>query len=188
MMFGALRLRTSGFTCILAAPLLLLPQTAAASSQDDWATASDIGVGALAAWSIGVPLAQGDNAGALQAGGSMAASYLVATGLKETFPETRPDGSDRRSFPSGHTSVAFGAATSIWNRRGDAEGIPALAVAGLVGLARVQADKHHWYDVVAGAAVGTASGLLITHDRSRQSETFVWGDAHSGGLTYVARF
>ncbi len=118
----------------------------------------------------------------------MAASYLVATGLKETFPETRPDGSDRRSFPSGHTSVAFGAATSIWNRRGEAEGIPALAVASLVGLARVKADKHHWYDVVAGAAVGTASGLLITRDRTGRSQTFAWGDGHSGGITYAARF
>jgi membrane-associated phospholipid phosphatase len=52
----------------------------------------------------------------------------------------------------------------------------------------VKADKHHWYDVVAGAAVGTASGLLITRDRTGRSQTFAWGDGHSGGITYAARF
>lgn len=172
----------------LAAGLALFAQPAAASTQDDWAALSNIGVGGLAAWSLGVPLIDGDSAGALQAGGSMAASFLVATGMKEAFPETRPDGSDRRSFPSGHTSTAFGAAASIWNRRGASEGIPAMAVASLVGLARVKADKHHWYDVVAGAAVGTTAGLLITHDRSGKAQAFAWGDTHGAGVTYAARF
>lgn len=171
-----------------AAPLLLASQPALAQSQGDWATVSDIGVGALVGWSLGVPVIEGDTQGALQAGGSVGAAYLVATGLKETFPETRPDGSDRRSFPSGHTSAAFAAATSIFERRGAEEGIPALAVASLVGLARVKADKHHWYDVVAGAAIGTASGLVITRKRDGSSQTTAWGDTTGGGITYVARF
>ena len=31
-----------------------------------------------------------------------------------------------------------------------------LTLATFVGFARVQSDKHHWYDVAAGAAIGTA--------------------------------
>lgn len=173
---------------LLCAPLLPLAQPAQASDQSDWATASDIGRGALAAWSLGVPLVKGDRAGALQAGGAMGVAALTATALKYTFPETRPDGSDRRSFPSGHTSVAFAAATSIAERRGLGEGIPALAVAGMVGLARVKADKHHWYDVAAGGALGVASGLLITRKPDARSFASVWGDTHEVGVSYSARF
>ncbi|MFZ1743497.1 MAG: phosphatase PAP2 family protein [Pontixanthobacter sp.] len=166
----------------------MLAQPAFASSEKDWASASDVGVGALMTWSLGVPLMDGDTQGALQAGGSLAASAAIAQSMKQVVHETRPDGSDRRSFPSGHTSMAFGAATSILERRGSKEGIPALALAGFVGLARVEADKHYWHDVAAGAAFGTLSGLLITHPKTSNEVTMVWGDAHSVGLSYAARF
>ncbi len=181
------RLRRWSFLAV--SPLLLAGQPALASSQDDWATASDIGVGSLVLWSIGVPAAKGDSHGALQAGASAAVGFGVAQGLKQVFPEMRPDGSGNDSFPSGHTATAFAAATSILERRGAGEGIPALAVASFVGLARVQADKHHWYDVVAGAVIGSASGLLITrHRRPDAPLVMLWGDFHGGGLTYAARF
>lgn len=176
------------WTLVMAGPLLLAGTSAQATSEDDWATASDIGVGSLALWSLGVPVAQGDMPGALQAGGSMLVGTAVTQGLKTAFPEQRPDGSGDDSFPSGHTAVAFAAATSILDRRGLAEGIPALALASFVGVARVKADKHHWYDVVVGAAVGSASGLLLTHNHSKTAKAIVWGDVHSAGVTYVARF
>lgn len=177
------------FSLTLAAPLLLAGQSAQAASPKNWDTASDIGVGSLVLWSIGVPAVQGDKQGALQAGASAAAGFGTAQVLKQAFPETRPDGSGNDSFPSGHTATAFAAATSILDRRGPAEGIPALALASFVGLARVKADKHYWYDVVAGAAIGSASGLLITrHQRPDAPKVFAWGDFHSGGVTYAARF
>ena len=176
----------------LAAPLLLASQSAQAKSQDDWARASDIGVGGLVLWSLGVPVAEGDTPGALQAGGSVVAGFGAAQGLKQVFPEQRPDGSGNDSFPSGHTATAFAAATSILERRGPGEGIPALALASLVGLARVEADKHHWYDVLAGAAIGSGAGLLITHHKpdkdGRVAVVMPWGDSHGGGVTYAARF
>lgn len=172
---------------LAAMPLFLLASTPALAGPGGWATASDVAVGGLAAWSLGVPLVQGDTRGAMQAGGSMLAAQAVAQGLKESVHETRPDGSDRRSFPSGHTSMAFAAATSILDRRGLAEGIPALAVASFVGVARVEARKHHWHDVLAGAAIGTASGLLITHPRPGTA-VVAWGDTTGGGITYAARF
>lgn len=172
---------------LAALPLLLVATSPAQADTGGWATASDVAVGGLTAWSLGVPLVQGDTRGAMQAGGSMLAAQAMAQGLKATVHETRPDGSDRRSFPSGHTSMAFAAASSILERRGPAEGIPALAVASFVGVARVEARKHHWQDVFAGAAIGTASGLLITHPRPGTA-VVAWGDTTGGGITYAARF
>ncbi|MFO6446547.1 phosphatase PAP2 family protein [Erythrobacter sp. NE805] len=183
---------TTRFAVLFAAPLLIASQPASASSQDDWARASDIGVGGLLLWSIGVPLAEGDSKGALQAGAADVAGFAAAQALKEAFPETRPDRSGNDSFPSGHTATAFAAATSILERRGPGEGVPALALAGVVGLARVEADKHYWYDVVAGAAIGAGAGLLLTHPKAdgkgRMAVLVPWGDAHSIGVNVAARF
>jgi membrane-associated phospholipid phosphatase len=172
-----------------AAALALAVATPAQASDKDWSTASTIGVGALAAWSLGVPLVQGDNQGALQAGGSMAVAYGAAEVLKQTFPEERPDGSDNQSFPSGHTAAAFGAAASIWERRGPGEGIPAFALATFVGVARVESHKHHWYDAVAGAAVGTASGLILTHPLADKRIALApWVDSTGGGASFDMAF
>lgn len=166
-----------------------LPGPAFAKGEKTWDTASSIGAYGLTAVAIGLPLAKGDTSGALQATGSVAAAQLITYGLKEAFPELRPDGSDRKSFPSGHTSMAFSAAASLYNRQGKSAGIPALAVATFVGVARVQADKHHWYDVVAGAAIGATAGFLITRDRPERTAMIIpWGDSKGGGMTLAMRF
>lgn len=165
------------------------PAPAYAKNEKTYATLSDIGAYGLTAVALGLPLVKGDTNGALQAGGSVAAAQLVTFGLKEAFPELRPDGSDRKSFPSGHTSMSFAAASSLFNRQGQSAGIPALAVATFVGFARVQADKHHWYDVAVGAAIGTASGFLITRDRPDRTAMIVpWGDSKGAGMTLAMRF
>lgn len=177
----ALFISFAAATLVVAAP--------ASASDKDWDNASTVGVGALAAWSIGVPAVTGDRGGALQAAGSIGAAYAVSTGLKEIFPEQRPDGSDNRSFPSGHTAAAFGAATSIWERRGAGEGLPSLALATFVGFARVKADKHHWYDALAGAAIGTGSGLLLTRPlAAKRIAVAPWVDSTGGGANIQMAF
>lgn len=159
-----------------------------ADSQQDWATASDIGAYGLSAFSLGLPLVKGDNKGALQAAGSFAGAQLTTQALKNIFPETRPDQSNRHSFPSGHTATAFAAAASIYKRQGSKIGVPAFLVAGLVGVARVKADKHFWYDAVAGAGIGLASGILITHQRQQNLALVPWGDSHGAGVSMAMRF
>ena len=173
---------------VLAIPALLLASPAAAGDHKGWEHASSIGRTTLVAIALGLPAARGDGTGALEAGGSMGAALLVTAGLKEAFPERRPDGSDFKSFPSGHTSVSFAAAASLQNRYGWAVGLPAQAVAAFVGLARVEARKHHWYDVVAGAAIGEASGFLITSRRNERVRVLPWGDTKGGGATVAMRF
>jgi membrane-associated phospholipid phosphatase len=78
---------------------------------------------------------------------------------------TVPD--NLRSLPSGHTAVAFSLATSLWLAERDIHGRPGLVgwlgVLGATGVAvlRVAAGKHFPSDVVVGAAVGTASSLVV---------------------------
>ncbi|MBN2971059.1 phosphatase PAP2 family protein [Roseomonas aeriglobus] len=166
----------------------VVAQPAAARDTGGWDDASTVARNVLIVAALGVPAAKHDWHGALQAGGSVGAAFAVTAALKESFPERRPDGSNRKSFPSGHTSTAFAAAATLHNRYGWKVGIPAQAVAAFVGVARVEARKHHWYDVVAGAAIGEASGFLITSRRDATVRVLPWGDGRSGGLLLSAQF
>lgn len=168
--------------------LALCISTPARASDKDWDKASDVARDLVVVAALGLPLAKGDGQGALQAAGSMGAAEVVTLGLKEAFPETRPDGSDRKSFPSGHTALSFAGAATLQNRYGWKVGLPAQLVASFVGFARVKADKHHWYDVVVGAAIGEASGFLITSRRDAQVRVLPWGDSKGGGVVVAARF
>ena len=118
----------------------------------------------------------------------MAGAFLASEGLKQVFPEERPDLSNRKSFPSGHTSVSFAAAASLQNRYGWKVGVPAQILAGFVGLSRVEARKHHWYDVLAGAAIGETSGFLITSRRNSDVRVIPWGDTRSAGVAMSMQF
>ena len=94
---------------------------------------------------------------------SLGVAYVGKTALKAMIKEERPDHSDNKSFPSGHAAMAFAAARSIDKEfRQDNIWIPIVgyAAATAIGIERVASDRHHWYDVVAGAAVGFGSAEL----------------------------
>ncbi len=168
--------------------ILLMSASPAAASDKSWDDASSIGRDVLVGAALAIPTLQRDWNGTLQAGGSMGAALLVTTGLKEAFPERRPDGGDRKSFPSGHASVSFAAAATLQNRYGWQAGLPAQLLATFVGVARIKANKHHWYDVAAGAAIGEASGFLLTSRRSDGIVVFPWGDTKGAGVTAALKF
>jgi membrane-associated phospholipid phosphatase len=80
-----------------------------------------------------------------------------------------PDSSDENlSFPSGHTSIAMSLATAagtVASMRGYS-GAPVVWATGvplslLTGYLRMGADRHYFTDVLAGAALGAACGLLV---------------------------
>jgi hypothetical protein len=94
---------------------------------------------------------------------SVGVAYVGKTALKAMIKEERPDHTDNKSFPSGHAAMAFAAARSIDKEfRKDCIWIPiaGYAAATAVGIQRVASDRHHWYDVLAGAAVGVGATEL----------------------------
>lgn len=115
---------------------------------------------------------------------AIAISTQATTALKGLFGRTRPyaasgDAQDfdlgggfgestRRSFPSGHTSMAFTFASVLagetahrWPRAHKYLAPLAYAAATGVGLARMYNDKHWASDVALGAAIGTLSGRIV---------------------------
>ena len=94
-----------------------------------------------------------------------AVNLVVTEGLKRIIGRDRPDGSDNKSFPSGHTSTAFQAASFIHFRYGLRYAGPSYAAAVFMGYSRVHARKHFVTDVLAGMAIGTLSSRLFTDRR-----------------------
>jgi len=82
---------------------------------------------------------------------------------KRATHHLRPDGSDYRSFPSGHTAQAFLAASIVHTELRDKSqwyGVGAYALATSVGAFRMLNNKHWEADVFAGAGVGILSAHL----------------------------
>lgn len=114
----------------------------------------------------------------------------TAYGLKRVVHEERPDHSDSRSFPSDQAVLAFAPAAYLWDRYGWEYGVPAYAAAGFVGYARVESDRHHWWDVVASAGIGWIYSRLITREY-RPPQNFYTGayvTPHAAFVTVDYRF
>ncbi len=65
---------------------------------------------------------------------------------------------DEFSFPSGHTAAAF-VMVAVLGIHSAGVGLLLLPVAMLIGVSRVYLGVHYPTDVLAGAALGVASGL-----------------------------
>lgn len=90
-------------------------------------------------------------------------SALVANGvatilLKELIGRERPNGAGYSSMPSGHTSHSFAVAAVANELYGREVGIAAYLLAGLVGVSRINDNKHYLTDVLIGAGLGTIIG------------------------------
>jgi membrane-associated phospholipid phosphatase len=93
-----------------------------------------------------------------------------STVIKEAVGRERPNGQDDKSFPSGHTSNAFAMATVAERHYGWKLGVPAYALAGLMGVSRMNEDKHWLSDVVAGATLGFVVGQTVVRVNGRGME------------------
>jgi membrane-associated phospholipid phosphatase len=95
-------------------------------------------------------------------------AQALTSGIKMAVRRGRPDGTEF-SFPSGHTSVSFAAATVVQRHFGWTAGIPAYAAASFVAASRIQDKRHYLSDVAYGAVVGIVAGRAVTvgHGRHR---------------------
>lgn len=161
--------------------------TPAHASDKFWQTYADIGA-------IGIPVAAGtialvrdDRAGLIELAETGGSAIVVTELLKYSINSTRPNG-ESHSFPSGHTAAAFSGAGYLRVRYGWRVGLPFELLAATVGFARVQSHDHHWYDVVAGAALGEGAAQIFTRRLSPNVRLGVAGDTQGGMLSLSARF
>jgi hypothetical protein len=118
--------------------------------------AMPVGVVAYELWS-------GDNEGLSQFGKSWIVTLGATEVLKRVTHVQRPDRSDDLSFPSGHASHAFAAATYMHRRHGIDQAWPWYVGATYVGWTRVQANRHRWVDIAGSAALaGALSWWLVS--------------------------
>jgi membrane-associated phospholipid phosphatase len=77
--------------------------------------------------------------------------------------------STESSFPSGHTTAAFSAATVFAQEYKDQTLIPVIAytAATLVGISRISQNAHWLTDVFAGAALGYVTGKQVSNNYHR---------------------
>jgi membrane-associated phospholipid phosphatase len=161
-------LRDLPLRCPVLALLFLFLASFAFAGSDGMDTAGDIGRVLIPAAAGGITLVQKDYEGTKQLVESVLAAAVVTEGLKYAVRERRPNGGEH-SFPSGHASVSFAGATFLQARYGWTYGVPALLAAAFVGYTRVESDEHWTKDVVGGAAIGIASGLVFTSRYRREA-------------------
>lgn len=97
---------------------------------------------------------------AIKMGVAIGSQVLITQSFKLITKEVRPDDTDARSFPSGHTALSFCGAELVRQDYGTLWGVGAYAVATSVGVLRVVHNRHYWWDVLAGAGIGVLSAQI----------------------------
>ncbi|HCE57988.1 MAG TPA: hypothetical protein DER09_09245 [Prolixibacteraceae bacterium] len=129
---------------------------------------------------------------------SLVLNDLMVSSLKTWVGEKRPSGGVR-SFPSGHTSVAFALAQFMHHEYGDKSiwySVGAYSCATTVGMMRVAGNAHWISDVVASAGFGMLSTELVylTHqykwdkEHLRRLDIFPWSNQKQKGVALVYTF
>ena len=143
-------------------------------------------------------------------------TILIANGLKETLKlavnRPRPyiysgsddlpesdlnDGGWTKSFPSGHTTLAFASATFLTYTfcryfRNSPWRIPvsigSYALATGVAVLRVSSGKHFLSDVLVGAAIGSAVGFLVPFLHTLNTKNDMNVAITGTGLSFMMKF
>ncbi|MFI0416685.1 bifunctional phosphatase PAP2/diacylglycerol kinase family protein [Spongiactinospora sp. 9N601] len=116
------------------------------------------------------------------------ASPLVNLATKQAFGRRRPSGIElplarllamptSTSFPSGHSASAAAFATAVAMEAPPRVAVPVALVAAAVCFSRVYTGVHYPGDVLAGAGIGVATGLLTRR---------LWPDAAEAGRARAA--
>jgi membrane-associated phospholipid phosphatase len=145
---------------LLAALLLLVATVPALADRIETA-----GVGVAVALPViagGISLYKDDRTGLAELTVDTLATVGTAYALKNIVREQRPDKSDFQSFPSDTAALAFAPAQYLWDRYGWEYGLPAYGAALFTGYSRIEAKKHHWYDVAASEGFAFGFSKIFT--------------------------
>lgn len=95
---------------------------------------------------------------------SVSISGVIARILKVSINDKRPEMFEVRSFPSGHTTTVFNAATLLFLEFKDSNfwyASSGYAFAVATGFFRVANNKHWVADVLAGAGLGMTTAYIV---------------------------
>ena len=138
-----------------------------------------------------IAIAKHDKEGIKQLGLSTATCLAVNYGLELCIRKDRPDGTGHHAFPSTHTAVAFNGTTFLMKRYGWKWGVPAAAVSAYIAWGRVHTDRHDWWDVLGGAAIGAGSAWIFSRPFTQDVEVNIspttFGD-RAYGFTATIQF
>ena len=114
----------------------------------------------LPAMAYGSTIVASDWTGVVQFTKSIGLNTLFVSLMKEAAGKWRPNSEETgfgssESFPSGHASAAWISADFINRRYGWRFGVPSYIMATYTGYSRIQANKHHTDDVLAGISFAT---------------------------------
>jgi membrane-associated phospholipid phosphatase len=102
-------------------------------------------------------------------------TLAIVSATKHLVKEERPDQSDNLSFPSGHTAIAFTNAALLFHEYKESSfwyASSGFLFATATGIFRVSNNRHYASDVLTGAGIGLASGILISYYNPFQSLQF----------------
>ncbi len=119
---------------------------------------------------------------ALRAADAIGTSVILSEGLKNLFREKRPDSNAHDSFPSGHATAAFAAAT-VESDLHPKQAAYWFLGATLISYSRVRLHRHYERDVIAGALLGYGTARLeLSAPRGLLLSPFIQPEDHATGL------
>jgi hypothetical protein len=110
--------------------------------------------------------------------------------IKPIARRTRPDDSNRMSFPSNHAAGSFALATAAQLRHGWRAGVPSYLLASFIAFSRLEQNKHHASDTFFGALIGAHCAYAVWRARDHQTgpSTSLSASAAPVGLLLTVAF
>lgn len=101
---------------------------------------------------------------------------------KGLLGKLRPNQTNRKSFPSGHTYSAFSGASFLNSKFGWKVGVPAFAAASFVGYSRIQGEHHFMNDVLGGASIALLFNWHFTETLNKNNASLAMIPNKDGGM------
>ncbi len=161
---------------------LTLSNNALAGPFTDINKLGDLMMAMAPAYALGMTVMEKDWWGTLQLAESVVAAQVATEGIKMLEIEQRPNGSDWKSFPSGHSAGAFSAAMFVHKRYGWKPALIPYTMALVTGWSRVHARAHYWHDVLGGAAVSALFTWLLVGKYDNRVTVAADGDGFKLGF------